>query len=226
MGAEDRLVEHALAVLLRASAPLPDELRLPSRLCRRCGERDIPRFAQKYCGVCRGGARRGQVRAAVARWRQRQPRDPDPPPVERSPVADWRSAAACRGMDPALFFPGRGRPTAPALAVCERCPAREPCLAFALASRQLDGVWGGLSTRKRRPLSTGVPREKLLSVEQALAGWERERERAIAAAAAAAERKRAEAAEYRYRRINPVRRAPLPGQAARLGRGTLHESSP
>jgi WhiB family redox-sensing transcriptional regulator len=40
----------------------------------------------------------------------------------------WRSDAACRGHDVAMFFPERNAPTEPALAICATCPVRAECL--------------------------------------------------------------------------------------------------
>ncbi|MBC7560755.1 MAG: WhiB family transcriptional regulator [Dermatophilaceae bacterium] len=67
----------------------------------------------------------------------------------------WRDRAACVGVDPELFFPIGN--TGPALlqieeakAVCGRCVVFEPCLSWAMESRQEDGVWGGLSADERR----------------------------------------------------------------------------
>jgi len=67
----------------------------------------------------------------------------------------WRDRAACLGVDPELFFPIGN--TGPALfqieeakAVCRRCEVVEPCLSWAIESRQEDGVWGGLSADERR----------------------------------------------------------------------------
>jgi WhiB family redox-sensing transcriptional regulator len=37
-----------------------------------------------------------------------------------------------------------------AKAVCKSCPVRRECLQFALATRQSDGIWGGMSERERR----------------------------------------------------------------------------
>jgi WhiB family redox-sensing transcriptional regulator len=70
---------------------------------------------------------------------------------------DWRHKAACRGEDPELFFPaGTDGPAveqiAEAKAVCRRCTVASDCLAWALASGQNDGVWGGLSETERRAL--------------------------------------------------------------------------
>ncbi len=67
---------------------------------------------------------------------------------------DWRTRAACRNTDPALFFPiGTTGPAVEqiqnAKAVCDQCPARVPCLEFALDTRQDSGVWGGLTEGER-----------------------------------------------------------------------------
>ncbi|MGH8895765.1 MAG: WhiB family transcriptional regulator [Egibacteraceae bacterium] len=70
---------------------------------------------------------------------------------------EWRGRAACRGMDPGLFFPVGA--TGPAVeqaertkAVCAGCPVSGPCLEWALVTGQQDGVWGGLSEDERRAL--------------------------------------------------------------------------
>ncbi|MBX7554681.1 WhiB family transcriptional regulator [Streptomyces sp. NPDC004232] len=70
---------------------------------------------------------------------------------------NWRDHAACRHVDPDLFFPvGTTGPalvqTERAKEVCGLCPAREPCLAWALATGQGTGVWGGTSETERRAL--------------------------------------------------------------------------
>jgi WhiB family transcriptional regulator, redox-sensing transcriptional regulator len=67
---------------------------------------------------------------------------------------DWRSAAACWSADPDLFFPvsafGKAlEQVAQAKAICARCPVRRQCLAFALRTRQVHGVWGGTSEEER-----------------------------------------------------------------------------
>jgi len=38
-----------------------------------------------------------------------------------------------------------------AKAICADCPVRQQCLAFALDTRQVHGVWGGMSEDERRP---------------------------------------------------------------------------
>jgi WhiB family transcriptional regulator, redox-sensing transcriptional regulator len=72
----------------------------------------------------------------------------------------WRNSASCRDSDPDLFYPlGRGRAAFEqaevAKAVCRDCPSREPCLAYALVTRQDLGVWGGTSPEDRRVLIRG-----------------------------------------------------------------------
>jgi len=70
-------------------------------------------------------------------------------------IMDWRHDAACRDEDPELFFPvGTSGPAltqiAEAKAVCHRCTVASDCLAWALASGQDAGVWGGMSEDERR----------------------------------------------------------------------------
>ena len=66
----------------------------------------------------------------------------------------WRSAAACRSADPELFFPvsdsGKSlEQVAEAKAVCAGCPVRRECLAFALRTEQVHGIWGGTTADER-----------------------------------------------------------------------------
>jgi WhiB family redox-sensing transcriptional regulator len=70
---------------------------------------------------------------------------------------DWRHNAACREVDPELFFPIGT--TGPALmqvedakSVCRRCNVTEACLSWALDNGQDAGVWGGMSEDERRAL--------------------------------------------------------------------------
>ena len=69
----------------------------------------------------------------------------------------WPSHAACLGADPELFFPiGETGPAllqiAEAKQICGRCPVRQQCLDWALATDQRAGIWGGLSEGERLPL--------------------------------------------------------------------------
>lgn len=64
----------------------------------------------------------------------------------------WPAQAACRGVDPDLFFPDRGGNVDAALATCAGCPVRATCLADALLRGERHGIWGGTSERTRRVL--------------------------------------------------------------------------
>jgi WhiB family redox-sensing transcriptional regulator len=64
----------------------------------------------------------------------------------------WMRHAACRGIDPELFFPHRGEDTRSPKAVCRRCPVRRACLDYALDTGERFGVWGGTSETDRRRL--------------------------------------------------------------------------
>ncbi|MBB5077226.1 WhiB family transcriptional regulator [Nonomuraea endophytica] len=72
----------------------------------------------------------------------------------RTLIHDWTEQAACLEVDPELFFPvsthGPGEEQVMAAkAVCARCPVREQCLAYALDTRQAEGVWGGTDPAQR-----------------------------------------------------------------------------
>ena len=81
--------------------------------------------------------------------------------TRREPVAghlraeDFRHRAACRSVDPEVFFPvpveGLAYRTrvAVAKAVCGGCAVRAECLAWALA-HQPDGIAGGMTEHERR----------------------------------------------------------------------------
>lgn len=85
--------------------------------------------------------------------RVRLERLPVPSPSrERPPASEWLERAACAGVDPALFFPGRGEETKSARAICAGCPVREDCLEYALRTGEKFGIWGGKSERERRRL--------------------------------------------------------------------------
>lgn len=75
---------------------------------------------------------------------------------------DWRNKAACRDVDPELFFPVGDR--GPALAqiaeaksVCQRCPVMSECLQHALAALP-DGIAGGQTAEERRQMIAGSRR--------------------------------------------------------------------
>lgn len=78
-------------------------------------------------------------------------------PEQLPTLGEWRELAACRDLDPNLFFPIGT--TGPALdqieaakAICAQCPVLQPCLQYALETNQEAGVWGGLAEDERRRL--------------------------------------------------------------------------
>ncbi len=82
---------------------------------------------------------------------------PSGPASTRQPSTAWRESASCRRVDPELVFPnGSGGAAAAeirqAKAVCASCLVRRPCLAYALATGQQYGIWGGFDENERRPL--------------------------------------------------------------------------
>jgi WhiB family redox-sensing transcriptional regulator len=62
----------------------------------------------------------------------------------------WRRHAACRGLDPEIFYPSVDEDVDDAKAVCDRCGVQETCLEFALQVREKEGVWGGATEKERR----------------------------------------------------------------------------
>lgn len=74
---------------------------------------------------------------------------------------DWRAQAACRGMNPDIFFSPdhfenkqeKEEREAQAKAVCVQCSVREECLDYALKAEERYGIWGGLAEQERRALA-------------------------------------------------------------------------
>jgi WhiB family transcriptional regulator, redox-sensing transcriptional regulator len=76
---------------------------------------------------------------------------------------DWQVDAACRDMGAGLFFSPEGergsrrvRRELAAKAICATCQVRELCAAYAIATREPYGTWGGLSETERRELAATV----------------------------------------------------------------------
>ena len=68
---------------------------------------------------------------------------------------DWHADAACRGMDPKIFYPEQGgystlAANVEAQATCDGCPVREQC--GEQGARDEYGVWGGRRPEERRML--------------------------------------------------------------------------
>ena len=63
---------------------------------------------------------------------------------------EWMSIGKCRDVHPAVFFPSDGVGVEVARKLCADCPAKAPCLEYAIKNRIDHGVWGGASERERR----------------------------------------------------------------------------
>jgi WhiB family redox-sensing transcriptional regulator len=93
----------------------------------------------------------------------------------------WQLEAACQQVDTTLFYspegergPRKERREAAAKQICGTCKVVEVCAAFAIATREPYGTWGGLSEGDRRELIRGIePRRAQLRYRTALAAWER-----------------------------------------------------
>jgi WhiB family transcriptional regulator, redox-sensing transcriptional regulator len=101
----------------------------------------------------------------------------------------WHMDAACRQVDTTLFYspegergPRKERREAAAKQVCGSCRVVEVCAAYAIATREPYGTWGGLSEHDRREQIRAVdPRLAQLRYRSALAAWEREAGQAVGA---------------------------------------------
>ena len=80
--------------------------------------------------------------------------------MSRDWAKGWQLEAACRGADATLFFAPnyfekreeKDAREAKAKILCAVCPVREPCLEYALRTRDPHGIWGGLNELERRRL--------------------------------------------------------------------------
>lgn len=89
-----------------------------------------------------------------------------PPPVDPTVTTistAWMADAACSGKPTDVFFPqvaegaeARGMHLrveyARAKRICADCPVIDDCLAYALATHQAHGIWGGLTPRVRQDM--------------------------------------------------------------------------
>lgn len=69
------------------------------------------------------------------------------------PDLDFMRNGLCAQTDPEEFFPEQGGSSKTAKSICARCDVRPDCLAYALATDQRHGIWGGTSERERRTLT-------------------------------------------------------------------------
>jgi WhiB family redox-sensing transcriptional regulator len=69
---------------------------------------------------------------------------------------DWQLSAACRGMNVETFYhptgerwPDKNARITQAKHICQPCPVINQCAAWALTTREPNGVWGGQSEAER-----------------------------------------------------------------------------
>jgi len=76
-------------------------------------------------------------------------------------VEDWQVKAACRGpQGTAVFFPPsnferkdeKEDRESRAKAICGACPVQKACLEYAIAIKELHGIWGGTNEVERKAL--------------------------------------------------------------------------
>lgn len=80
---------------------------------------------------------------------------------------DWRHDAACRSLDPTVFFSPdafenkqeKEEREVAAKAVCTGCRVRDECLDYAIKAGERYGIWGGMTPHERRALLRRRTRE-------------------------------------------------------------------
>ena len=81
--------------------------------------------------------------------------------MSAQPMDDgWQMRAACRGPQSTVFFPPstferkeeKLERESRAKDICRTCPAKEPCLEYAIRIREPHGIWGGLNELERKQL--------------------------------------------------------------------------
>jgi len=70
---------------------------------------------------------------------------------------EWMQDAACRGMDVNIFYPGDGEVEDEAVyeearSICAGCPVQAQCRDYAIATRDWNGMWGGMTELERHRL--------------------------------------------------------------------------
>ena len=66
------------------------------------------------------------------------------------PDEEWRKDAACKDIDPNIFFPFKHtvKTTADAMSYCRQCKVRADCLYISIIYGY-DGIWGGATADQR-----------------------------------------------------------------------------
>ena len=96
--------------------------------------------------------------------------------VQTDTLHHWQQSANCRNADPNTFFHPEGergdaRRFRDRLAkqICTDCSVIQECLAYALATREGFGIWGGMSEDERADILVGRnlrPRGRGLHLER------------------------------------------------------------
>lgn len=63
---------------------------------------------------------------------------------------EWMADAACRDVHPTVFYPTSNDLVVIAKDHCRRCDVQAECLAYAIATGETHGIWGGLDESQRR----------------------------------------------------------------------------
>jgi WhiB family redox-sensing transcriptional regulator len=71
--------------------------------------------------------------------------------ARRSRMFPYLDEAACRGIDPELFYAESGAAIMRAKSFCAQCSVRDKCLEWGV-KREEFGVWGGTTARERAAL--------------------------------------------------------------------------
>lgn len=113
-----------------------------SKFCESCGREFAPvtqqqRACNRMCGM--------KIRTAKPSKEAKLPA-----PIARPAFLVSERTPACAGEDPELFFPEHGVGNARAKEICDRCPLKDPCKAWALAQNSyLVGIWAGTTWADR-----------------------------------------------------------------------------
>lgn len=81
-------------------------------------------------------------------------------PILNTSGQAWHLSAACRALDPEMFFspddergPRKRERDAAARAICATCPVQRHCLEWAMAVHEPYGIWGGATSSERALMS-------------------------------------------------------------------------
>lgn len=117
----------------------------------------------------------------------------------------WRELAACKGVDPNLFF-GNQIEVEIARSICRTCVVQKDCLDWAVREQFQDGVFGGFNPIDRRCVAKGQARVTICGSLEGLA-MHRELDEELCPACEARQRLKDQRKEARARKKEKVRQA-------------------